>query len=121
MRRSIIALAVFLGAVFLAAHGSPLEPVKPRVADVGPFRRVVESRVFRAGQAAKVIGVGNDRTYLGLYLYDSYGNCLAWDDQGNSSIKDDIAVEWFPVHNEPYTYEFRNQGSGFNSLDMAVR
>jgi len=121
MRSGIMALAVFFLMAFLCAQSSPLEPVKPREVVLEPYRRVVETQVFAAGQLGKVIGIGDGRTYLALYLYDSYGNCVAWDDQGTSSIKDDVYVECFPLHPERYTYEFRNQGSSSNRVEIAVR
>ena len=121
MKSGVFALAIFPLAVFLCVQGSPLEEVKPRQVVIEPYRRFVESLVFAADKPAKVIGIGNGRTYLALYLYDPYGNCVAWDDQGTLSIKDDVYVEFFPHHNEIYSYEIRNQGSSFNRLEIAVR
>jgi len=120
MKSCFVALTVFLLAVSLGA-GSPLEAVKLRKAVLEPYRRFVESRVFAGEQRANVIVIGQGSTNVGLYIYDSYGNCVAWDDQGTAETRDDAVAIWFPPHNERYTIELRNLGASANRLDVVVR
>jgi len=120
MKTCIVALAVFLLAVSLGA-GSPLEAMKPGKADLQPYRRFVESRVFAGEQRANVIVIGRGTTHVGLYIYDGYGNCVAWDDQGTAETRDDAAAIWFPPRNERYTIELRNLGAWSNRLNVVVR
>src|SRR5216684_1221416 len=99
-----------LVVISVVAEGAPLKPVEPRIDLVlPPFRRLVESRPFAANQRANVIAIGQEgASNLGLYVYDVHGNCVAWDDLGSSSTRDDTAVEWFPLKNDRYTIELRN-------------
>ena len=120
MKTCIVALAVFLLAVSLGA-GSPLEAMKPGKADLQPYRRLVESRVFAGEQRANVIVIGRGTTHVGLYIYDGYGNCVAWDDLASSSTRDDTAVQWFPVQKERFTIELRNLGMASSRFDIVVR
>jgi len=120
MKSCLVTLAVLLLGVSFGA-GSPVEPVEPRKATLGPYRRLVESQVFAGGQRANVIVIGQGTTNVGLYIYDGYGNCVAWDDQGTAETRDDAAAIWFPVQNERYTIELRNLGAAANRLDVVVR
>jgi hypothetical protein len=130
MKSAVIALAVLLLVVSLGVQGSPVELVKPRIGlSLLPFRRLVESRLFE-GRAvfdpekdrANVIAIGQEgASNLGLYVYDVHGNCVAWDDLGSSSTRDDVAVEWFPMQKERYTIELRNLGAATNRLDLIIR
>jgi hypothetical protein len=120
MRSCLVTLAVFLLGVSLGA-GSPVEPVKPGTATLGPYRRLVESRVFAGGQRANVIVIGQGSSNVGLYIYDGYGNCVSWDDQGTAATRDDAAAIWFPLQDERYTIELRNLGAATNRLDIVVR
>jgi hypothetical protein len=124
MKNGMLALCVLLLAASLEVEGSPVEPVGPRMDVVlAPYRRLVESRIFAANQRANIIAIGRlrDGTFLGLYVYDVHGNCVAWDDLGNSSTRDDLAVEWFPMRTERYTNELRNLGAASNRLDLVIR
>jgi hypothetical protein len=123
MKNDMLALAVLLLAVSLEVEGSPVEPVKPRIGvTLPPYRRLVENRAFAGKERANVIAIGQDgASNLGLYVYDAHGNCVAWDDLGSSSTRDDVTVEWFPMHKERYTIELRNLGAATNRLDLVVR
>jgi hypothetical protein len=101
--------------------GSPVEPVKWRPITLEPGLGLLETRIFKGGERASVIGIGQGATFLGLYVYDEHGNCVTWDDIGTSSTKDDVAVEWFPPTTAPYTLELRNFGVAMNKVDWAVR
>lgn len=123
MKNGILATTVLLVMASLAVEGAPVEPVKPRIGlSLPPYRRIVESRPFAAKERANVIAVGQDgASNLGLYVYDEHGNCIAWDDLGSSSTRDDVAVEWFPMQKERFTIELRNMGAATNRLDLIVR
>jgi hypothetical protein len=123
MKSGILAVAVWLMMVSVGVDGSPVEPVAPRILNLPPYWSFVESRTFAANQRANIIAIGHlrDGTFLGLYVYDDRGNCVAWDDLGSSSTRDDLAVEWFPMQKEQYTYELRNFGARSNRLDFVVR
>src|SRR5262245_13473904 len=119
----ILAVAAVLVVVTLAARSAPLEPVETRIGlNLPPFRRLVETLPFKADKRATVIAMGQQRTsHLGLYVYDSHGNCVAWDDLGSATTLDDMAVEWFPMQNEQYTMELRNLGAASSRFDIAIR
>ncbi|SRR5260370_25508215 len=117
------ALAVLaLVVISLVAEATPLEPVEPRFDLVlPPYGRLVESRPFAAKDRANVIASGKGLSNFGLYVYDGQGNCVAWDDLGSASTRDDVAVDWFPQQKEPFTYELRNLGARSNRFGIAVR
>ena len=76
---------------------------------------------FKGGEKATVIVNGTGRTYMGLYIYDQHGSCVAWDDLGAKGVKDDLAVEWYPPHTGLYTIEIRNFGHLPNFCQRALR
>jgi hypothetical protein len=103
-------------------NGSPVPPVAPRLIPLEPGGGMLETRRFKGGERASVIGVGRDKnTFVGLYVYDEHGSCVAWDDIGTASTKDRVTVEWFPVRTAPFTVEVRNFGLALNKLEFAVR
>jgi hypothetical protein len=101
--------------------GSPLSPVEPRVKALEPGRSLLEARTFKGGERASIIAIGNGAAFLGLYVYDEHGNCVAWDDIGTASTKDDVAVEWFPPETTAYTLELRNFGLAPDQVELTVR
>jgi hypothetical protein len=122
MKRFILVLGL---ACFCAA-ASPAEPVKawdPRGAE--PIRPLSSKSFvveFKGGRRAGAIASGVDgTTFLGLYVYDVHGNCVAWDDRGNWATRDDTAVDWFPRENAVYMVEVRNFGVTTNACKIFLR
>jgi hypothetical protein len=103
--------------------GAPLDP-KTRLVEgkVEPYRDLNYERTFQAGIPAKVIALGEARKgYLGLYVFDAHGNCVARDDEVNDRTVDDTAVEWVPAQTGPCTIQVKALGkNGFDFL-MTVR
>src|SRR5262249_17386164 len=103
--------------------GAPLDP-KTRLVEgkVEPYRDVHYERQFQAGIPAKGIALGEARKgYLGLYVYDAHGNCVARDDDVNDRTVDDTAAEWVPAQTGLYTIQVQALGkNGFEFL-MTVR
>jgi hypothetical protein len=113
--------------VFLCLMGNlvPAGPVHQarghKVDRVDHFGSRYFTEAFKGGEPGKVIVIGDGRTYLGLYAYDPDGNCVAHDDQGSFSTRDDRAVEWFVPRTTVYTVEVRNLGRSVNQFEMAVK
>src|SRR5438105_14061701 len=108
--------AGFLGLVVLAAYGSfgTGAPLKGRVlalnetVPAGGSNHYVNT--FKAGERASVTVSGNGATYLGLYVFDRFGNCVATDVGTTCNTMDDVAVEWYPSRVGRYTIEVKNLG-----------
>src|SRR5690349_5783952 len=105
MMRSLLFLC---GLVALLAAAPPGDgaPVKgnfvkrARVDGHGSRSLVV---AFKGGEKACVVLSGDGSGYLGLYVFDADGNCVARDDRGDYPTRDDAAVEWFPTRTGRYT------------------
>jgi hypothetical protein len=122
MKRSMILTAA--GALLLAAsagQGEPLTPVKQQLPQIPQLASQSYTVEFKGGQRAVVIASGDGSTYMGLYVYDAYGNCISWDDEGNLATKDDLAVDWYPRHNGVYTIEVCNCGPLTNPCKVIIR
>jgi hypothetical protein len=103
--------------------GSPVNPVELRRAkSFPPFHHITETRPFIGKERACVIIVGTtNQAYMGLYVYDAHGNCVALDDMGNAATRDQLAVEWYPPETGPYAIEVRNLGPLANGFEIVVR
>src|SRR5262249_47825188 len=112
MKRAVLLIGMVALLVCASRSGSsPLSPVKLRSEKLLPFHHFSESRTFAGREPAKVIVIGESgKTYMGLYIYDGDGNCVAHDDMGAASTKDDMAAEWLPPHTGLYSVEVRNFG-----------
>ena len=90
---------------------------------MGPFWNITETRPFRARERASIVvyGKAGNKTHMGVYVFDPHGNCVALDDLGSSSTKDDLAVVWFPPRTQSYTYEIRNLGMYVAGFEIAIR
>src|SRR5437763_1580295 len=102
-----------LGLLLLASLGgcAPLRGSKTTKGEVDAFGQSSFVDLFEAQKRACAIVIGDGDTYLGLYVFDRWGNCVARDDfSGSSAARDDLAVEWFPPEVGPYTIDVRNFG-----------
>jgi hypothetical protein len=112
------AALVLLGNILL---GAPVVPLKQQLVQVPQFSNVSYTREFKGGENAKVIASGTGVSYMGLYVYDIYGNCIAWDDEGTSATCDDLEVDWEPRAKGVYTVEVRNCGARVNQCKVIFR
>jgi len=119
---------IFFFAAFLALFASgergrsaPVGRSFVAQATVGPYRGVELVQEFKGGERACVIVSGNGLSYLGLYVYDANGNCIARDDHGNYATRDDAAVEWYPSRAGRYAIEVKNLGTREDAFKMAVQ
>jgi hypothetical protein len=88
---------------------------------VAPNRATTVVETFKGGERACVVVTGDGSSYLGLYVYDADGNCIARDDAGDYRTRDDLAVEWFPQRDSRFAIEVRNLGGTTNTYSIAVR
>jgi hypothetical protein len=115
-------LAMLAAAGALAwANAGPIEPFKAQVPVVPGLSSLSYTMEFRGGKRASVIASGNGSSYMAAYIYDTDGNCVAWDDSGNLKTLDDVAVDWYPRQNGTYTVEVRNSGTSPNECKVYIR
>jgi hypothetical protein len=81
------------------------------------------------------IALGEERVFLGLYVYDEDGNCIGWDDETDVPIpvrdedgrgfivheRRDLAVVWYPPQTRQYTVEVRNFGRAVTQVKVLLR
>jgi hypothetical protein len=103
------------------SRGGPIVPFVEAKTDLPPLASRNFTVEFRDSQRATVLARGDGSTFLGLYVYDAQGNCIAWDDQGNSPTCDDLAVSWQPRENGYYSIEVRNAGYVKNNCLVGMR
>lgn len=101
--------------------GAPLEDRAPAQVVVEPSGRASFVDVYASHKRACAIVSGDGRTYLGLYVFDRWGNCVARDDYtGSNAARDDLAVEWFPPDVGAYTVDVINFGRAPNKALIAI-
>jgi hypothetical protein len=72
-------------------------------------------------QRACAIALGDGSSYMGLYAYDTYGNCVAWDDEGMPQTCDDLAIQWSPAQKGVFAVELHNCGIIPNNCKLVLR
>ena len=72
--------------------------------------------LFRGGEVATVVVIGDGRTDLDLYIYDEYGNLVAMD----NDYSDNCVATWFPSRTGWFTVKIVNRGSVSNVYSMAT-
>ena len=102
-------------------RGGPVLPFKVETPQIPQLASQTYTLEFRGGQRANVMAIGNAATYIGVYIYDRDGNCVAWDDWGMPISRDDIAVDWYPQQTAPYMVEVRNNGIRVNGCKVVIR
>jgi len=120
-----------LGAplLFLFAHLAGGAPVRPFAENEKGFRPVptepFSGRTFpvrcKAKERTAVIIYGQGTSPMAVYVFDSHGNCVAWDDMSLSMMPDDLALEWYPPTEQNYEVEVRNLGRKTNQSEIAIR
>lgn len=79
------------------------------------------SQQFVAGEQARAIVIGDGRSYLGLYIYDSFGNCIEKDDRNPANVRDDLACVWTPSKSDSYGIEVVNLGRIPNTCQLTCK
>jgi hypothetical protein len=124
-RWAVLLVLMFLGLWATEGGGSPIQKIKPvhgkERETVGSYNSRLYTFTFRGAERSVVIVSGDGSSYLGLYVYDQHGNCVAKDDLSGFPTRDDLAVEWYPHETAPYTIEVKNLGRSFNTYEMAIR
>ncbi len=123
MMKTRAVFAIFLG-LFLCSFGggAVLQPRKPERHLVTPLDRMSIVERFEGGRRAGAIVIGNGRSFMGVYVFDRHGNCVALDDSmGAGPVRDDLAVEWFPAETGAYSIEVNNFGLSANAFTLVVR
>jgi hypothetical protein len=123
MKRYLFLLTIAaLVAVSGFGHGSPVIPFKQQLPQVPQLSSQTYVLEFKGGERAVAIASGDGAaTYMGLYVYDNHGNCVAWDDDASWGTRDDLAVEWFPQRTDVYTIEVSNCGLRVNQCKVILR
>jgi hypothetical protein len=75
---------------------------------------------FKKGERALAISSGGGDSCMGLYVFDSQGNCLARDDFSAPATADDLIVEWYPAEQGRYSVELRNAGFQNNEYQFVL-
>src|SRR4030095_6237643 len=108
---SILAMAVvFITGTNAVALGGAVRGPQSAIYKL-PGRMVDTMYVtFFGGEKAEVGVIGDGVTNLDLYVYDSQGNLVNWDD-GSSDL---CYVKWSPRFTAVYTIQVINRGSVYN-------
>ena len=121
--RKIAACSVLLGLLCVSFGGAGLvKPRKPEVEEkIGPgvTRSYVEA--FKKNEPARAIVSGSYQTCLRTYVFDSQGNCVAWDDFSSPKTADDLVVVWHPTEEAAYSIDVLNAGFDVNVYQIALR
>ncbi|MGF1582023.1 MAG: hypothetical protein ACFCD0_22075 [Gemmataceae bacterium] len=76
---------------------------------------------FNPNEPARVIVVGNGKSRLALYAFDSEGNCVVKDDLPSPNVEDDNALLWYPKEKQTYQIVVNNVGPMNNLIEMSLR
>ena len=117
----VCTLAILL-AVAGASQGGLVRPYD-QTHNIVPLSSRDVALEFKGGERAFAKVQGDGKSYLGLYVYDVHGNCVAWDDRGMSLQPGNLEVEWFPTgpKDAVYVIEVRNTGLENNECKVAIR
>jgi hypothetical protein len=113
-----------VGAVWAVSLGGgvPLDGPKTVTAGVEPYGQTSFVNVHDGRKRASAIVIGDGSTYLGVYVFDRWGNCVARDDfAGSPAGRDDLAVEWYPPEVGPYAVDVCNFGRSGNDFTIVIR
>lgn len=117
----VVPLIVVLGLVGFVTGAVPSDKQPYFKEVVPPWSSDRYTITFEGGEPAMAMVVGDGKSYIGLYVYDGLGNCVAHDDQNVSAARDDLAVTWFPTQTERYWIEVANLGRMPNEYELACR
>jgi hypothetical protein len=120
-RLLVVVWAFLLLALTGTGLGSPTKPFKVQTVEVPALGGRMFSVDWEGKQRACAIALGDGSTYMGLDVYDIYGNCVAWDDEGMPQTCDDLAVEWRPRQKATFVVELHNCGLQANNCKLVLR
>ena len=101
--------------------GTPSGEGFPRKQVVAPFSAFNLQTTFAGREPALAIIYGDGRTFMGLYVYDHFGNCVDKDDVNHPSARDDVSVHWLPTRPDAYVVEAVNLGPLPNNCDLVCK
>jgi hypothetical protein len=111
-----VLLCVSLGSANIAKSRSG--EVKQKI-HAGMTRSYVDT--FKKNEKAQAIAQGGGECCMGLYVFDSHGNCLAKDDLSSANTADDLIVEWYATEQGRYCVDLRNAGLETNVYQIALK
>jgi hypothetical protein len=123
--KNVLLMASLGGLLWLSAPGTA-GPEKP----VGPLSKIKinvgaswsMAVTCKGGERAAAFAMGDKgNAYLGLYVYDKDGNCVARHDDIKPKYLNDRAVIWYPPTTQTYTIEVRNLGFVSDTFTFVVR
>jgi hypothetical protein len=119
----LLSLTLVLGVLLAIVGGGLGGPVKAfdRQMSIVPLSSNDHSVDFMGKQRASAVAEGDGHSYLGLYVYDSQGNCVAWDDHGMLLGPQKLQVDWYPPTTGVYVIEVRNCGLESNECKLVLR
>jgi hypothetical protein len=121
--RNLVAVSVFLMLLCVSVGSAGL--VKSRKMDVKEKIAPMSSRIYideyKGNEVGRVIVSGNYQSCLGLYVFDSDGNCVAHDDRTSPQARDDLNVDWIPSATGRYQVAIWNGGFEVNTYNLAMR
>ena len=109
-----------LALLTLSSIGHGANPVEHRRL-VMPYGGTHFLQSFDPKQKAKILAIGEGERASGLYIFDSDGNCVSWDDTMHREVQDDLAVEFTPTSSRNYAIEVRNMGPVANNFTVTVK
>jgi len=121
--KKFVFFACWAGTLAIAgiSLAGPIERFETHVSTLAPMDSKLFREAFKGGQRASAIAIGDGSSYMGLYVYDLHGNCVAWDDEGIWRTRDDLAVEWYPYRTAVYIIEVHNSGIRPNAYKVVMR
>jgi hypothetical protein len=113
-------LVLLVGGDF--GTGAPLDPKVRggRAVSLEGYGQQTYWRKFDGGRTAKFIVMGLEFGFVGLYVFDPHGNCIAHDDEVSSRTPNELAVAWTPPRTDTYTIEVKALGRLANHFDFGV-
>ncbi len=116
-------LLVGLTMAFVVVSLGTTSPVRPAIGkelDVPAGRSLGQTVLCRGGEPTKAVAIGTFSSYMGLYVFDEFGNCVTKDDRGTPETKSDLSAEWLPTEEGGYTVELLNLGGLTNTIHILV-
>lgn len=120
---SFCGLIALAGSLFLweTGGGAPVQSVEPADIDLLPFATHVVQHELKGQEETRIIASGRAPYYLGLYVFDRDGNCVAWDDFGGTEVREDCGVIFTPPTQGIYRIEVRSFFHLANKVRFVVR
>jgi len=120
--RNLVAFGLLV--IILSASTSNAELRESRRADpkeeIAPRTLRSYFGAFKPDERARAQVFGKGRSTLGIYVFDSRGNCVSWDDNTKLQYCDELATEWVADAAGRYTIEVHNGGLESNIYLLAI-